>query len=350
VSEELAGLESGSMSPKLVTVALATRDDEAHVEACLRSVQAQSWPADRLEIIVADGMSLDATREILGRLAAEDRRIVLVDNRARSRAAGLNECIRRARGEVVVRIDVAASYDGDFVRRCVEALDRTGADHAGGSPRPRASTFFQRCVAAALASPLVDGAPTASGFVESVSPGAYRRRVFEYVGLFDPRAPSATEDAELDHRILCAGGRVYASRDIAPTYAPPGSMRELARQFYRAGRGRARTFVKHRRLRTLRPVLPLLGVLGQAALLLAAPWHAGALSLAAYALGTGAEAVRVARPAGIAAVPVVWAIFPVVHASHGAGFASGLLTYVLRPDWDEPERVPPPAPAALAHT
>jgi cellulose synthase/poly-beta-1,6-N-acetylglucosamine synthase-like glycosyltransferase len=336
------------MPSKLVTVVLATRDDEARVEACLRSVQAQNWPSDRLEIIVADGMSLDATREILGRLASADPRIDLVDNPARARAAGLNECVRRARGDVVVRIDVRASYDPEFVRRCVDALDRTGADHAGGTPRPRATTFFQRCVAAALASPLVDGASVASGFVESVSPGAYRRGVFERVGLFDPGALSATEDAELDHRILSAGGRVYASSEIAPTYEPPASMRELARHFYRAGRGRARTFVKHRHLRTLRPALPLLGLAGQAALLLAAPWHAGALSLAAYALGTGAEAVRVARPAGIAAIPVVWAIFPVVHASHGAGFASGLLTYVLRPDWDEAERVPPVAHAALA--
>jgi succinoglycan biosynthesis protein ExoA len=341
--------------PTFVTVAIACRDDEAHIEACVRAAQAQDWPRDKIEILVADGMSLDATREILGRLASADPRISLVDNPARSRASGLNECIRRARGDVVARIDVRGDCSPDFVRRCVEALERTGADHVGGVPRPQARTFFQRCVAAALASPLVTARarrrqPDESGFVESVCPGAFRRAVFERVGLFDPNALATTEDAELDHRILDAGGRVYESGDIAPGYAPPESMGQLARQYYRFGKGRARTFVKHRKLRSLRPVLPLLGLAGQAILLFTAPWHVGGLSIAAYALATGAEAIRVARPAGIAAIPVVWAIFPVLHASHGVGFASGLVTYVLRPDWDEPERLTGAPHAALAHT
>jgi hypothetical protein len=39
---------------------------------------------------------------------------------------------------------------------------------------------------------------------------------------------------------------------------------------------------------------------------------------------------------------VVWGIFPVLHAAHGAGFAAGLWQYLRRPDWpDEPERIPP---------
>ncbi len=62
---------SMSASP-LITIAMPCRDEEAHIEACIRSVQAQDWPGDRMEILVADGMSIDATREILARLAAED--------------------------------------------------------------------------------------------------------------------------------------------------------------------------------------------------------------------------------------------------------------------------------------
>ena len=39
---------------------------------------------------------------------------------------------------------------------------------------------------------------------------------------------------------------------------------------------------------------------------------------------------------------MVWAIFPVLHVSHGVGFAAGLLQYLRKPDWPaEPERVPP---------
>jgi succinoglycan biosynthesis protein ExoA len=331
----------------LVTVAIPCLDEEAHIEDCIRAVQAQDWPHDRLEILVADGMSVDATREILGRLAAGDGRIRLVDNPGRLQAAGLNECIRLARGEVIVRMDVHADYAPDFVQKCVAELERTGADNVGGAARPKAKTFFQRCVSAALRSPLGIGGskyrqPEEEGFVESVWPGAFQRRVFERVGLFDPNAIT-NEDAELNQRILESGGRVYMSRDIVSHYYPRESMRSLARQYFRYGQGRARTLLKHGKLLSLRPALPFLGLVGEALVLVAMPWQLGGLSLAAYALATGAEAVRVGRSEGLAAIPVVWAIFPVLHASHGAGFAAGLVKYMTRPDWTPPEHLAPTA-------
>ena len=336
----------------LVTVAIPCLDEEAYIEACIRAVQAQDWPHDRLEVLVADGMSVDATREILGRLAAADERIRLIDNPGRIQAAGLNECIRLARGDVIVRMDVHADYAPDFVQKCVAELERTGADNVGGAARPKAKTFFQRCVSAALRSPLGIGGSKyrqseEEGFVESVWPGAFNRSVFERVGLFDPNAIT-NEDAELNQRILDAGGRVYRSRDIVSHYYPRESMRSLARQYFRYGQGRARTLLKHGKLLSLRPALPFLGLVGEAAVLVAMPWQIGGLSLAAYALATGAEAVRVGRSEGLAAIPVVWAIFPVLHASHGAGFAAGLVKYLARPDWTSPEHLAPVAGESAA--
>jgi succinoglycan biosynthesis protein ExoA len=58
-----------------------------------------------------------------------------------------------------------------------------------------------------------------------------------------------------------------------------------------------------------------------------------------YAIVTGAEALRVARPLGPLGAATVWAIFPVLHLAHGVGFASGLWRYVRRPDWSEVERL-----------
>jgi cellulose synthase/poly-beta-1,6-N-acetylglucosamine synthase-like glycosyltransferase len=331
-------------SVPFVTIAVPCRDEEPYIEAFIRSLQAQDWPSDCLEILVADGMSMDATREILARLAAEDTRVRLVDNHARIQAAGLNECIRRARGEIVVRMDVHADYPSDFVRQCVAVLERTGADNVGGAARPKARTFFQRCVAAALRSPLGIGGSRyrkedEEGWVESVWPGAFRRSVFESVGLFDPRAVT-NEDAELNQRLADAGGRVYMSRDIVSHYYPRESPRALAKQYFKYGQGRARTLLKHRRFLSWRPALPFLWLLGETALAATSPWQPlFSWSLAAYALATGAEAVRVGRREGAFAVPVVWAVFPILHVSHGAGFATGLVRYALMPDWTPAEKI-----------
>jgi len=235
-------------------------------------------------------------------------------------------------------MDVHCEYQHDYVRRCVETLQRTGAQNVGGAQRPRAQSRFQRALCAVLESPLGMGGaryrrPDQEGFVDTVFLGAFPREVFERVGLYDPGAIT-NEDAELNQRILAGGGRIYLSRDIVVHYHPRCSLTALARQYFRYGLGRARTVLKHHHLPCLRPVLPFLSVAG-ALLLLATssfqpftPWV-----FSAYAGGAAVEAVRIGHGRAWGLVPLVWTLFPVLHASHGLGFAYGLVRYAMRPDW-----------------
>ncbi|PYQ23837.1 MAG: glycosyltransferase family 2 protein [Acidobacteria bacterium] len=321
--------EGGPVSDRpFVTVAIPC----LNVEACIRGVLDQDYPADRLEILVADGGSGDGTRSILARLAAEHPRLRVIDNPDRIQAAGLNASVKVARGEVIVRMDAHCEYQRDYLSRCVEALEATGADNVGGAQRAQARTFFQRALCAALRSPLgVGGARYRSaeneGFVDTVFLGAFRRRVFETVGLYDSRAVT-NEDAELNQRLLAAGGRIYLSRDIVVHYYPRATLPAL---------------LKHRTLPSLRPALPFF-MLAAAAALLAIPSLRPLipLSFALYALATGTEALRVGRRLGAATAALVWAIFPVLHVCHGLGFAAGLLRYAAGPDWAPPERLSRP--------
>lgn len=327
-----------------VTIAMPCLDEEGYVEACLRSVTAQDYAADRVEILVADGGSRDRTREIVSRFARSDPRVVLVDNPGRIQAAGMNEVIRRSRGDVIVRMDVHCEYAPDYVRRCVETLQRTGADNVGGAQRARARTPFQQALCAALTSPLgVGGAryrdAAQEGPADTVFLGAFRREVFERVGLYDPRAVT-NEDAELNQRILEAGGRVWLSPDVVVHYFPRDDHRKLARQYFRYGRGRARTLLKHRTLPSPRPLIPFFMVVLGALLVATSPWHGlTPWAVGAYAALTGLEAARVGGSLGVRAVATVWSIFPVLHLSHGLGVAAGLAHYLRHPDWGEPERL-----------
>ncbi|HWM86260.1 MAG TPA: glycosyltransferase family 2 protein [Kofleriaceae bacterium] len=333
-----AKVEALSSAQPFVTIAMPSFNEERHIESCIRSVQAQDYPPDRIEILVADGRSTDGTRAVLARLATEDPRIHMVDNPERLQAAGLNRIIRQARGDVIVRMDVHCEYATGYVGACVEVMRRTGADNVGGAQRARASTRFQRALCAALTSPLgVGGAAYRSadkeGYVDTVFLGAFRRSVFEAVGLYDEGAVT-NEDAELNQRLLAAGGKVYLSRDIEVHYSPRDSFRKLALQYFKYGQGRARTLLKHRRLPKLRSLVPFFVVTGGAALVATSAVQPFTLpAFAAYGLATGVEAVRVGRKAGWSAVPVVWAIFPTLHLAHGLGVARGLVRYSLQPDW-----------------
>jgi glycosyltransferase involved in cell wall biosynthesis len=308
-------------------------DEAPFIEACLASVRAQTYPPDRLEVLVADGGSRDGTREILARIAAADPRVRVLDNPQRIQAAGLNRIIREARGTVIVRMDVHAEYATDYVERCVDALERTGADNVGGAQRCAALTRFQQAVCAALASPLGMGGaayrdPSREGDVDTVFLGAFRRAVFERIGLYDEGAVT-NEDAELNQRLVASGGRIYLSRDIHVRYFPRESLAALARQYYRYGRGRARTLLKHRRLLRLRPVLPFAALVGGVLLFVVSPLL-GLLTALAYAVVVSLESLRVGRSLGFSGIATVVAVFPALHFSQAVGFGVGLVRFLAR--------------------
>ena len=96
----------------MVTIAMPCLNEEAFIETCLRSVLAQDYPKDRMEILVADGRSSDKTREILARLSAEDSRIRMIDNPYRIQAAGMNAMLKAARGEFQQFVSVLGAILG----------------------------------------------------------------------------------------------------------------------------------------------------------------------------------------------------------------------------------------------
>jgi GT2 family glycosyltransferase len=290
-----------------------------------------------MEILVADGGSADRTREIVSRIAVEDGRVRLLDNsQHRIQSYGMNLAIKASRGELILVTDVHAEYAGNYVEKLVDTFIRTGADAAGGAQRARATTWFQKALTAALSSPLgVGGAAYRSaekeGWVDTVFPGAFRRSILEKVGLYDVKAVT-NEDAELFQRILQAGGRVYLSKDVVVHYYPRKSFRLLAKQYFKYGDGRARTLLMHKRFPVLRPLIPFAFVVGGITILVVPPLQAFApLAFGTYAALTGIEALRVGMKEGLWAVPVVWAIFPTMHLSHGIGMLQGLIKYTVSP-------------------
>lgn len=335
----------------LCTLVIPCYNEEAHIESALRAAATQDYPSERIEILVVDGRSTDRTRAIIRTMATEDPRIQLLDNPGRIQSAGMNCAIRRARGEVICRMDAHADYAPDYLTQSVAALRRTGALNAGGAARPRHRTEFQRALCLALESPLGVGGSAyrdskREGFVETVFNGAFRREAFEIAGLYDPEAIT-NEDAELNQRIIKAGGKIYLSRSIVVHYYPRSSLGALVRQYYSYGAGRARTLAKHGSFLSVRPLIPFFTVSGLMSLAglglivpRTLPLFFTALLLYAGTITVGAVlAARRGESVGLAWLLMV--IFPAMHVAHGAGFGVGLVRHGwgLRPPRGEPERL-----------
>src|SRR5215470_15251283 len=120
------------MNVCLASLIVPCRNEKDYIEPCVRSLLAQEIPIGSFEIIVADGLSNDGTRDILARLAAEHACLHIVDNPGRIVSTGLNTAIRAARSKIIVRIDVHTQYAPDYISQCLTVLQETGADNVGG--------------------------------------------------------------------------------------------------------------------------------------------------------------------------------------------------------------------------
>ncbi len=322
-----------------VSVVIPVLNEERYIEDCLRTVLAQDYPRDLLEVIVVDGPSTDRTAEIVRSLAAQDGRVRLLSSPTGRIPCSLNIGLTAVTGTVVVRVDGHSAIAPGHVRRLVTHLGRSGADHVGGVMRATGRTYVARAIALAMSSPF--GVGTArfrytnrAGAIDTVPFGAYRLETLRRLGGFDEGLPIG-EDAELDYRITLSGGRVWITPEIETEYYCRDSFRRLARQYIRYGRAKAAILHKHGALPSPRALAPAifvlgLGLLGGTAPLSLLARRALAIVLSVYALGTAAATVYVAARRGWRHAPLLPVAFATLHLSHGLGFLSALPLF-LRP-------------------
>ncbi|MCI0425445.1 MAG: glycosyltransferase family 2 protein [Actinobacteria bacterium] len=251
-----------------VTILLPVLDEEDHIGLVLDDLAAQDYQGE-IEVIVADGMSTDRTREIVLDRATRDRRLRLIDNPGRSQAHGLNAAASVAAGEVLIRADGHTRYASNYVSTSVTALEETGGA-VGGRMNPVGSNGFGRAVAAAMNHPLTMGPArfhhaTSREPVDTVYLGAFHKRDFQAVGGIRSFPSGSSEDADFYYRWRLSGRRVYVDPEIVTLYTPRRTVRALWRQYWRYGQGKSEMLWANGRLPSWRPLVPMALVLALAA-------------------------------------------------------------------------------------
>jgi succinoglycan biosynthesis protein ExoA len=336
------------MSHIMVTVVAACRNERRHIRSFVENLRKQETGQLSWEAVIADGMSDDGTREIVAELTAGDPHIRVIDNPRRIVSTGLNEAIRSARGELILRMDAHTDYAPDYILRCVETMQRTGADNVGGPARTRSTGLWGRAIAAAYHSRFACGGAgfhdtTFEGYVDTVPYGCWRRDTLLRLGLFD-EGLVRNQDDELNLRLIRAGGRVFQSPAIVSWYHPRSTVSALFRQYSQYGFWKVAVIRKHRLPASVRHLVPgafvaahVVLALGCIVTLLAQKvawaYALGLLWLAlttVYALAALAASVVVAQRAGrelLLPLPVVFAAY---HFAYGFGFLAGLWRFGLQ--------------------
>lgn len=322
-----------------VSIIIPCYNEQATIGALLAAIQGQSYPADRLEIVIADGLSEDGTRAEVARFQSDHPsvRAKVVDNHKRTIPSGLNQAIRESSGQILVRLDAHSIPIPEYVERCVQALETGRGANVGGVWQivPGGKGALAAAIAAAAAHPL--GAGDAlyrlggqARAVDTVPFGAFRRELVESVGPFDEDLLT-NEDYEFNYRLRRRGNVVWMDPEIRSTYVSRSTLQELARQYRRYGFWKYRMLLKYPesiRWRQALPPLFILVLLGTA--VAAAVWPQAAIGLALAVLVylsalllAGVDLARRHRNAMIA--PLAVPVLATMHFSWGLGFLWSVL-------------------------
>jgi glycosyltransferase involved in cell wall biosynthesis len=298
----------------------------------------QEWPEGDFEIIVADGMSDDGTREILSRLAQKHPRLRIVDNVQRITPCGMNAGIRAARGRYIAIMGAHSHYATDYLRQSVQVMEETGADNVGGAMQCEGESWVQRAIAAAHHSPFsVGGArwhdPTYEGPADTVFGGVYRREVFDWIGLFDEEFVR-NQDDELNLRLTRSGGRIWHSPRIKSWYRPRGSLVALFQQYRQYGYWKVRVIQKHKIPASVRHLVPGCFLFTLIVLPLLSVWWSWLLwvwlmLVGGYAVVNLTASILTAIPSQWRLVPPLSLVFVCYHFGYGYGFLRGTVDFIL---------------------
>jgi succinoglycan biosynthesis protein ExoA len=336
-----AGENSSPGSIRRISIVAPMRNEEEHVEHLVADVAGQDFDGE-IEVLVADAASTDNSVERLTAAAASHGLdLTVLENPVGWVSHGLNACIRRATGELIVRLDCHSRYPTDYLRRCAVAAEETGAMNVGGLLVTVGRTPMERAVGLAMDGPFggIDWTRnvTTSKRVEAdtVPFGAFRPQAFELAGYFDETLVRDQDD-EFNLRLRRAGGRVVLDPTIRAFYTPRGSLFAVLRQYYEYGFWKVPVMLKHRQVVSARGMVPLAFVGSLAVLLPSALRSKGArrllgLELGAYAGCALCFGVRsVARRGEWQLLPRVVAASPAFHFGLGIGMLHGWFRAALR--------------------
>ncbi len=331
-----------------VAVIVACRNEELHIRQCLDSLLANDYDHRLMTILVVDGMSTDATRQIVAEYCRQYPCTRMVDNPKKIIPAAINTGIRAAReigAEVLIRIDAHTVYAPNYISTLVRGLEQFGADNIGGIRETYpGNTLWEQAVAVVWSHPFAaanTGYRTGTGGdrprpVQEAWCGCFRMGVFDRIGMFNELTLRA-EDREINARLRRSGGKIILEPSARCTYFPRTGLADYVRHAFTNGFWvyYAQRFSEVR-LIFIRNLVPLGFVLWHLLAVLLGLWLPSSLPwmlapVAAYwMLNLAVSAQAAWKRRSLRLFPCLMLLFAATHYFYGMGNLWGLIRATLQ--------------------
>ena len=312
-----------------ISIIIPCRNEEKFIATVLANILAQDYPMELIEVFVVDGNSTDSTKNIAMSFSKEFRELYILNNPHKTVPFALNLAIKKTKGKFIIRMDAHTNYANDYVNKIVETFQSTNADVVGGPMRAEGKTDFQKAVAYCTSTKMGVGDSsfhdeTVRGYVDSVYLGAWKRELFNDVGMFDEQM-KRNQDDEFHYRAKSRGKKIYLNPEIRSVYYPRTTAKKLFIQYFQYGLYKPLVLKKIKREIKWRHIIPSVFVfyLLSLFLLISMNIKIAIIPLLLYILLS--SYFSLSNNLSVKSKCNCFIIYPILHISYGAGFLAGLL-------------------------
>ena len=253
----------------MISIVCPIYNEEKYIGSFLESILQQDYSKEDLEILLVDGMSKDKTRNIIAEYAKKYSCLRLVDNPQQTVPYAMNNGIKSAKGDIIIRLDAHAEYPSNYFSVLAKKLDELkGADNVGGVciTLPCNNTAVAVSIAECLSNKFGMGnsyfrvGAKEMMSVDTVPFGCFRKTLFDKIGFYDTDM-IRNQDDELNGRIIKNGGKIYLLPDVEIKYFARDKISKVRKMFYQYGLYKPLGNKKLGAPATIRQFFPLLFVL-----------------------------------------------------------------------------------------
>jgi succinoglycan biosynthesis protein ExoA len=316
-----------------VSIVIPVKNEEAILGRCLEAIASLDYPADRVEVIIADGFSTDGSRAVAERFGVR-----VVSNRGQTVVSGRNCGFSLAGGEIIAFTDADCIVRQDWLASAVRVFqsDERIAGVGGVTRFPDDATGFQEAVNLLFRLAGMAGATVHLQATDRTEPAAdipgcnalYRHEALAGVMPVDERLLTA-EDVWMNWCLRQRGHVLVLAHDTVVWHHRRSRPRGFFRQIYRFAVGRVQ--VGKRAPTLLNPWHVLAGL--SIPLLVAAAgallWTGHGVALLAGAAGAGLLLSLAARSMVRTTRAALW--FPLVVATFAVAWSAGFLRELAVP-------------------
>lgn len=324
----------------MISVICPIYNEQKYIAKCIESILEQDYPQGEMEVLFVDGMSTDATRDIVKSYSEKYPYIRLLDNPNKIVPYAMNIGIQKSMGDIIIRLDAHAIFPSNYLSCLTKRLVELDADNIGCVCKTDVLNKTPKTLAISevLGNTLgVGNSVFRTGTddvreVDTVPFGCWKREVFKKYGLYDVRLVR-NQDIELNKRIIRGGGKIYIIPDTYCTYLARETFKGISKNNYGNGKWNILTvyYTKQFNSLSLRHFIPLMFMLSLLVpILLAFIWLpiglVSLVSLIAYCSLIGYVSLRLSVNKKLNFGYLLWS-FIVLHISYGWGSLAGIVKF-----------------------